>query len=92
MTLRGDDGMTCLHLATQNGFLECAHVILGQLHLPRNFLNTQDEGGWTPLVWACENKHEPVIKYGLSLFTSLIDVYLNPDLLIGTFWREELIL
>ena len=22
----------------------------------------QDDGGWTPLVWACENKHEDVIK------------------------------
>ncbi len=62
LTLAGDDGMTCLHLATQNGFLEVAHIILNQTNLPRNFLNTQDEGGWTPLVWACENKHEPVIK------------------------------
>lgn len=62
MTLRGDDGMTCLHLATQSGFLECAHIILNQTHLPRNFMNMQDEGGWTPLVWACENKHEAVIK------------------------------
>lgn len=61
-TLRGDDGMTCLHLATQSGHLECSHVILNQTNLPRNFMNLQDEGGWTPLVWACENKHEPVIK------------------------------
>lgn len=22
----------------------------------------QDDGGWTPLVWACENKHEDVIR------------------------------
>ncbi len=66
MTQIGDDGMTCLHLATQNGFLECAHVILSQSHLPRNFLNKQDDGGWTPLVWACENKHELVIRYLLD--------------------------
>jgi len=58
----GDDGMTCLHLATQSGHLECVHLILNQTNLPRNFLNLQDDGGWTPLVWACENKHEPVIK------------------------------
>jgi euchromatic histone-lysine N-methyltransferase len=62
LTLRGDDGMTCLHLATQSGHLECVHVILGQNNLPRKFINLQDEGGWTPLVWACENKHEEVIQ------------------------------
>ena len=63
LTMRGDDGMTCLHLAAQNGHLECVHVIMGQNNLPRKFLNLQDEGGWTPLVWACENKHEEVIGY-----------------------------
>ncbi len=62
LTLKGDDGMTCLHLATQNGHLECVHLILSQTNLPRNFMNLQDDGGWTPLVWACENKHETVIK------------------------------
>ncbi len=59
----GDDGMTCLHLATQNGLLECASAILARSHLPRGFLNRQDEGGWTPLVWACENRHEEVIRH-----------------------------
>lgn len=62
LTLRGDDGMTCLHLATQSGHLECVHVIMTQNNLPRKFINLQDEGGWTPLVWACENKHEDVIQ------------------------------
>ena len=23
----------------------------------------QDDGGWTPLVWACDNKHESVIEF-----------------------------
>jgi euchromatic histone-lysine N-methyltransferase len=62
VTIKGDDGMTCLHLAAQSGHLECVHVILSQTKLPRNFMNRQDEGGWTPLVWACENKHEDVIR------------------------------
>ena len=66
LTLKGDDGMTCLHLAAQSGHLECAHLVLNQTNLPRNFINMQDEGGWTPLVWACENKHDPVIKYLLE--------------------------
>lgn len=65
-TLRGDDGMTCLHFATQNGHLECVHMVLNQKNLPRKFINVQDEGGWTPLVWACENKHEDVINYLLE--------------------------
>lgn len=62
LTLRGDDGMTCLHLAAQNGHLDCVHIILTQNALPRKFINLQDEGGWTSLVWACENKHEDVIQ------------------------------
>ena len=41
MTLKGDDGMTCLHLATQNGHLECAQAILDQKNTPRKFLNSQ---------------------------------------------------
>ena len=63
LTLRGDDGMTCLHLAAQNGHLDCVHIILTQNALPRKFINLQDEGGWTSLVWACENKHEDVIQW-----------------------------
>ena len=58
--------MTCLHLATQNGHLACAESILNQKDMPRKFLNSQDEGGWTPLVWACENKHEKVIEFLLT--------------------------
>ena len=61
-SLAGDDGMTALHFATQNVNLECAHVILNQNKLPRNFINVKDDGGWTPLVWACEHKHEAVIR------------------------------
>ena len=76
LTLRGDDGMTCLHLAAQNGHIECVHIILGQNNLPRRFINLQDEGGWTPLVWACENKHEEVIRYNLALLFSRHFFYL----------------
>ena len=59
----GDDGMTSLHLAAQNGHLEVVHAILNQNNMPKKFINLQDEGGWTPLVWACENRHEEIIKY-----------------------------
>lgn len=64
--LKSDDGMTALHLATQNGHLECAHIILGSNNLPRNHINVKDDGGWTPLVWACEHKHEGVIRFLLE--------------------------
>lgn len=64
--LKSDDGMTALHLATQNGHLECAHIILGANCLPRGHINVKDDGGWTPLVWACEHKHEGVIRYLLD--------------------------
>jgi len=66
LELKSDDGMTALHLATQNGHLECAHIILGSNNLPRNHINVKDDGGWTPLVWACEHKHEPVIRFLLE--------------------------
>ena len=64
--LKSDDGMTALHLATQNGHLECAHIILGSNNLPKNHINVKDDGGWTPLVWACEHKHEAVIRFLLE--------------------------
>ena len=79
LDLKSDDGMTALHLATQNGHLECAHIILGSNKLPRNHINVKDDGGWTPLVWACEHKHEPVIRFlleqGCDPFTT--DVEMN---------------
>jgi euchromatic histone-lysine N-methyltransferase len=79
LELKSDDGMTALHLATQNGHLECAHIILGSNKLPRNHINVKDDGGWTPLVWACEHKHEPVIRFlleqGCDLFST--DVEMN---------------
>ena len=58
----GDDGMTSLHLAAQNGHIEVVHAILNQNNMPRKYINLTDEGGWTPLVWACENRHEEIIK------------------------------
>ena len=62
LTWKGDDGMTSLHLAAQNGHIEVVHAILNQNNMPRKYINLTDEGGWTPLVWACENRHEEIIK------------------------------
>ena len=54
--------MTSLHLAAQNGHIEVVHAILNQNNMPRKYINLTDEGGWTPLVWACENRHEEIIR------------------------------
>jgi hypothetical protein len=47
---------SCTLCISQPLFIECAHIILGQNKLPRNFINAKDDGGWTPLVWACEHR------------------------------------
>lgn len=56
---RSEDGMTCLHLAAQSGHGEICNVLL---NTGRIDVNVQDDGGWTPLVWAAENQHVNVVK------------------------------
>lgn len=53
-------GMTSLHLAAKNGHLECCKLILNKRP---SMVNWKDNGGWTPLVWACENSHVDIVKY-----------------------------
>ncbi|XP_025200890.1 histone-lysine N-methyltransferase EHMT2 [Melanaphis sacchari] len=53
-------GMTALHLAAKNGKLECCKIIL---NYQPSMVNWKDNGGWTPLVWACENSHIDVVKF-----------------------------
>lgn len=53
-------GMTSLHVAAKHGKLECCKVILNKRP---SMVNWKDHGGWTPLVWACENSHSDVVKY-----------------------------
>lgn len=52
-------GMTSLHLAAKHGKLECCKVILNK---NSSMVNWKDNGGWTPLVWACENSHIDVVE------------------------------
>lgn len=56
---RGDDGMTCLHLAAKAGNAGMCRVLLSARLLN---INMQDDGGWTPLVWATEHKHLDIVK------------------------------
>ncbi|CAH1714232.1 unnamed protein product [Aphis gossypii] len=56
-------GMTSLHLAAKNGMLECCKIIL---NYQPSMVNWKDNGGWTPLVWACENSHTDVVKFFIT--------------------------
>uniref|UniRef100_A0A672T426 Histone-lysine N-methyltransferase EHMT2-like n=1 Tax=Sinocyclocheilus grahami TaxID=75366 RepID=A0A672T426_SINGR len=53
------DGSTGLHHAAKLGNLEVLMLLLstGQVDL-----NTQDSGGWTPIIWAAEHRHIDVIR------------------------------
>lgn len=54
----GEDGMTCLHLASKAGLLDIVQLILKR---STSQVNAQDEGGWTPIVWASEHQHSNVV-------------------------------
>ena len=54
--------MTALHLACKHGNLEACHYIMTQGN-GKNFINAQDDGGWTPLVWGCEHQRVDIVKY-----------------------------
>uniref|UniRef100_A0A663FBK7 [histone H3]-lysine(9) N-methyltransferase n=1 Tax=Aquila chrysaetos chrysaetos TaxID=223781 RepID=A0A663FBK7_AQUCH len=67
------DGSTCLHHAAKNGNLEMVDLLLstGQVDV-----NAQDNGGWTPIIWAAEHKHIEVIR---RLLTRGADVTLTDN-------------
>ena len=54
--------MTALHVAAKHGNLEACHYIMTMTEGSK-LINSQDDGGWTPVVWASEHKHPTVVKY-----------------------------
>ncbi|KAG0427129.1 hypothetical protein HPB47_025803 [Ixodes persulcatus] len=60
---KGEDGMTCLHLAARCGSLDVCNIFLGLDIFP---INVQDDGGWTPLVWASEHRRVEIVRLLLS--------------------------
>ncbi|CAN7994082.1 unnamed protein product [Ixodes hexagonus] len=60
---KGEDGMTCLHLAARCGSLEVCGIFLALDIFP---INVQDDGGWTPLVWASEHRRVEIVRLLLS--------------------------
>lgn len=55
--------MGALHLAAKSGNLEACQFLVDTSSEVRNYVNSADDGGWTPLVWACEHGHASVVKY-----------------------------
>ncbi|XP_029418418.1 histone-lysine N-methyltransferase EHMT1 isoform X6 [Nannospalax galili] len=57
------EGSTCLHLAAKKGHYDVVQYLLsnGQMDV-----NCQDDGGWTPMIWATEYKHVELVKLLLS--------------------------
>ncbi|KAF5275890.1 hypothetical protein FQR65_LT04129 [Abscondita terminalis] len=61
--LKGTDGMTALHLAAKSGNLTACKLLLESSSRSSNYVNIPDDGGWSPLIWACEHGHFEVAKY-----------------------------
>ena len=60
--VQGCDGMTALHLAAKAGNVESCHYLLSVANAPRTYIDSVDDGGWTPLVWAAEHCHFNVAR------------------------------
>lgn len=55
--------MTPIHLAAKSGNLKACELLLDAACAVRDYINSEDDGGWTPLVWACEHGHTEVARY-----------------------------
>ncbi|XP_017871984.1 PREDICTED: LOW QUALITY PROTEIN: serine-rich adhesin for platelets [Drosophila arizonae] len=72
VAIKGPDGMTSLHIAAKLGNLDAAQLIVDSYRGSRNitdflaFINAQDEGGWTAMVWAAELGHKDIVSLLLN--------------------------
>ncbi|XP_078498135.1 histone-lysine N-methyltransferase EHMT1 isoform X2 [Lissotriton helveticus] len=53
------EGSTCLHLAAKKGHYDIVKYLLCNSQVD---VNCQDDGGWTPMIWATEYKHVELVK------------------------------
>lgn len=66
--LQGPDGRTVLHIAAQTGNVDISRVLIVSFKRSKNidtflaFINAQDDGGWTPIVWAAELGHTEIVR------------------------------
>nr|CAD7408268.1 unnamed protein product [Timema poppensis] len=84
--LKGMGGMTALHLATKSGNQQACQHILAIPNLPRDFIDTKDDGGWTPLVWAAEHSHAHIVEREIH------GIYSSPtaSLVLTELWTVNL--
>ncbi|XP_019893462.2 probable serine/threonine-protein kinase DDB_G0282963 [Musca domestica] len=68
LAIRGPDGHTVLHIAARTGNLEIVQLIVYSYKASKNisqflsFINAQDDGGWTAMVWAAELGHTDIVS------------------------------
>ncbi|XP_044051096.1 histone-lysine N-methyltransferase EHMT1a isoform X2 [Siniperca chuatsi] len=56
-------GFTCLHLAAKLGHYDIVYHLLSKAS---KYINSQDDGGWTPITWAIEYKHKELVHLLLA--------------------------
>ncbi|GIX99315.1 histone-lysine N-methyltransferase EHMT2 [Caerostris extrusa] len=62
--VKNENGLTAFHAACKNNYKEIAEL----LYKTGKFdVNIQDDGGWTPLVWACEKNCVDVVQWLVNL-------------------------
>ncbi|XP_037727855.1 histone-lysine N-methyltransferase EHMT2 isoform X2 [Drosophila subpulchrella] len=72
VAIKGPDGKTCLHIAAKLGNVEATQLIVESYRASRNitsflsFIDAQDEGGWTAMVWAAELGHTDIVSFLLN--------------------------
>ena len=60
---RADDGMTVLHYAAKAGHNDILKCLLDTGEVD---VDIQDDGGWTPIIWASEHKLISTVKFLLD--------------------------
>ncbi|XP_029649008.1 histone-lysine N-methyltransferase EHMT2 isoform X3 [Octopus sinensis] len=58
--VKGEDGMTCLHMAAKGGYIDLMEFLLSTRKAD---VNVQDDGGWTPIIWAAEHRNVESAKF-----------------------------
>ncbi|GFT34149.1 histone-lysine N-methyltransferase EHMT2 [Nephila pilipes] len=62
--VKNENGLTAFHVACKNNSKEMAEFLF---NTGKFDVNLQDDGGWTPLVWACEHNYVDLIQWLLDL-------------------------
>ncbi|KAK3087589.1 hypothetical protein FSP39_007912 [Pinctada imbricata] len=57
---KAEDGMTVLHYTAKAGHIEIMKLLLDMDNMD---VNVQDDGGWTPIIWASEHKLASAVRF-----------------------------